>query len=81
MPTSTKRWRTYPPEQERLRIEEESCDDFGGDEGMKHASRNYEVTGIDADKIPLYFDTPILVAEQHVPDLGLPMRGGKRIEE
>ncbi len=48
---------------------------------MKHASRNYEVTGIDADKIPLYFDTPILVAEQHVPDLGLPMRGGKRIEE
>lgn len=43
---------------ERLRIEEESCDDTGGgDEGMKHASRNYEVTGIEAGKIPSYFDT------------------------
>lgn len=42
---------------ERLRIEEESCDDVAGDDGKQHASRNYEVTGIDPDKIPTYFDT------------------------
>lgn len=42
---------------ERLRIEETACDDIDGDEGKQHASRNYEVTGIDPDKIPAYFDT------------------------
>lgn len=42
---------------ERLRIEETACDDIAGDEGKQHASRNYQVTGIDPAKIPLYFDT------------------------
>lgn len=42
---------------ERLRIEEESCDDVAGDEGKQHASRNYEVIDIDSTKIPTYFDT------------------------
>lgn len=42
---------------ERLRIEEESCDDVAGDQGKQHASRNYQVTGIDGDQIPSYFDT------------------------
>lgn len=42
---------------ERLRIEEESCDDVAGDEGKQHASRNYEVTGIEPEKIPNYFQT------------------------
>ena len=42
---------------ERLRIEEEPCDDVAGDRGKQQASRNYQVTGIDAANIPSYFDT------------------------
>lgn len=50
---------------ERLRIEEEACDDIAGDEGKQHASRNYEVTGIDPAQIPTYFDTLRDWWEQH----------------
>lgn len=44
---------------ERLRFEDDPCDDPDdqGPGGRKIASRNYEVTGIDASKIPAYFDT------------------------
>lgn len=42
---------------ERIRTEEESCDDVAGDEGKQYADREYQVTGIDPEKIPSYFDT------------------------
>ncbi|QFU93668.1 hypothetical protein [Amycolatopsis sp. YIM 10] len=42
---------------ERLRIEEEPCDDVEGDRGKQQASRNYQVTGIDPVRIPSCFDT------------------------
>ncbi|AXB47080.1 hypothetical protein [Amycolatopsis albispora] len=42
---------------ERLRIEEEPCDDVAGEKGKQQASRNYQVTGIDPAEIPAQFET------------------------